>query len=364
MRTGPFTKSRNFVNGAGANVAFASQTWYRNGKDRKTPNPYFMVSDRLLSGAPVWYPSNLGSFKAGGLVRDGLSGPDIRANNDAYAKFRDAVSANSSLGTTLAEWDQSFKMIASRAFQMANGLRALRKGRFGDLTATFEDTLFDAKSASAKRRKWEARKASKRQRTLDQQLSDLWLETHFGWEPLIKDIGAAVAVLQEQAPSVLARGRGRCEIRVTGSRAANQPRDDYTYISRCLMQSRVRVINPNLHLADQMGFINPVGIAWELVPFSFVVDWFVPVGAFINSFTDFVGLELFEYFVTTSRKCTADFRYNPGSEPEPYVVVGESFLMNRVLTKPSVRLGMYPLKVPSISRAATQVSLLLQQLHR
>jgi hypothetical protein len=32
-----------------------------------------------------------------------------------------------------------------------------------------------------------------------------------------------------------------------------------------------------------LGLNNPVGIAWELIPFSFVVDWFVPVGKWLTA---------------------------------------------------------------------------------
>lgn len=38
--------------------------------------------------------------------------------------------------------------------------------------------------------------------------------------------------------------------------------------------------SPSLSTAQQLGLTNPAQLAWELVPFSFVVDWFIPVGDF------------------------------------------------------------------------------------
>ena len=35
---------------------------------------------------------------------------------------------------------------------------------------------------------------------------------------------------------------------------------------------------------------NPLLTAWELVPYSFVVDWFVPIGDFINQYASTDGL--------------------------------------------------------------------------
>jgi hypothetical protein len=31
-----------------------------------------------------------------------------------------------------------------------------------------------------------------------------------------------------------------------------------------------------------LGLTNPLNVAWELVPFSFVVDWFIPIGSFFD----------------------------------------------------------------------------------
>jgi hypothetical protein len=40
--------------------------------------------------------------------------------------------------------------------------------------------------------------------------------------------------------------------------------------------------NPLLAQAANLGLTNPAALAWELVPFSFVADWFVPVGDYLN----------------------------------------------------------------------------------
>jgi hypothetical protein len=36
-----------------------------------------------------------------------------------------------------------------------------------------------------------------------------------------------------------------------------------------------------LSLQRSLGLVNPLEIAWEVVPYSFVVDWFLPVGSYI-----------------------------------------------------------------------------------
>lgn len=55
------------------------------------------------------------------------------------------------------------------------------------------------------------------------------------------------------------------------------------------MKCRMRVIyeyslgNSVFHNLSSFGVTNPASLAWELLPFSFVVDWFLPVGDFLSS---------------------------------------------------------------------------------
>lgn len=50
--------------------------------------------------------------------------------------------------------------------------------------------------------------------------------------------------------------------------------------------------NPELFALASLGLLNPASLAWELVPLSFVVDWIVPVGPFLEAMTAGVGIEL------------------------------------------------------------------------
>lgn len=41
---------------------------------------------------------------------------------------------------------------------------------------------------------------------------------------------------------------------------------------------------------QQLGLDDPLGLIWELTPYSFVVDWFLPVGQWLSSFRSIKGL--------------------------------------------------------------------------
>ena len=51
--------------------------------------------------------------------------------------------------------------------------------------------------------------------------------------------------------------------------------------------------------ANIYGLQNLGETAWELVPFSFIVDWFTNVGATIGSWTPNIGYEILASWVTT-----------------------------------------------------------------
>lgn len=53
---------------------------------------------------------------------------------------------------------------------------------------------------------------------------------------------------------------------------------------------------------NQLGLTNPVEVVWELVPYSFVVDWFLDVGGWVSSLSAAVGVTFVEGSQTLMQK--------------------------------------------------------------
>jgi hypothetical protein len=47
----------------------------------------------------------------------------------------------------------------------------------------------------------------------------------------------------------------------------------------------------SLKQLSQLGITNPALLVWELIPYSFVIDWLIPVGDFLSSLDALVGVE-------------------------------------------------------------------------
>ena len=71
------------------------------------------------------------------------------------------------------------------------------------------------------------------------------------------------------------------------------------------------VSNPWLYGLNSLGLINPLLVAWELTTLSFVFDWFIPVGTFLEALTSSVGIDYSHGYLTSFSR--ADFRLRGAS---------------------------------------------------
>jgi len=116
-----------------------------------------------------------------------------------------------------------------------------------------------------------------------------WLEWVYGWKPLAADIyGAAENMINGSC----ARGHPiRAQAQEIGDRYTSSYTDgngvQYTQVVLSKYQSRIVAFyalgGGDLDTLASYSSLNPVSIAWELVPYSFVVDWFVDVGGYLRN---------------------------------------------------------------------------------
>ena len=331
---GPFSKvvSRAYPASPTIRSFYDSKTWWRRKIRAVTyPNPYTHLWSRTVRNYGT-YLVDAPNSNAGQLVQSGDSYADGIALNKARSRFVTAVRDNSaaSLAVTLVEWEQSNKMIAHRAKQLIDMVVRLKKGDVGGALKALSDR--NQRLADIRRKKQlgrasdatvgrgatrellserDQRKLGNAIRRGSKSVSNAILELQFGWVPLIDDMIKAVKVLSSTPPAHKVVGRGSCTTtRKIGTQAVGQWYTTGTYVSRCHIQAVVFVSNPNVALANQLGLINPVATAWNVIPFTFLVDrYLVPIGGFLNSFSDLLGYRFDTSFTTKTRFATSDERY-------------------------------------------------------
>lgn len=378
--TGPFSKTA-YVNGPPTSYGYKpiwlykTSSWYRQRKPYNLPLGYSMEQKRITS----FQSTQSSSYQDYTQVYYGVPQSFIdNVHNQCYAKFvaktREEHSAseldahghpvvtttgNSGLGTTLAEIKQSKEMITARLELLVRFTKAVRGYRFQD---AFH--LLGMHKKIAQRDAW---LRQTRVRRSAQAFGNNWLEFHFGWSPLIDDIKQAMEVLTGGLPDSKIRVRHKDEERILTWTPAPTP----SYISKDEVETRhyqeqmgadIGVSNPNIWLANRLGLINPLALAWEVVPFSFVVDWFANLNDVIASYSDFYGLTIKNAYTSSLKRVTyRSKRYQQSSGfsetwSSEYVGVG------RVGAIQGPVLRMRPAKATSWVRGLTASSLLLQGL--
>jgi hypothetical protein len=58
----------------------------------------------------------------------------------------------------------------------------------------------------------------------------------------------------------------------------------------CMVRLDYYLENPLLRSLAQLGVTNPAELAWELIPFSFVFDWVLPIGSYLGALDATLGL--------------------------------------------------------------------------
>lgn len=196
--------------------------------------------------------------------------------------------------TDLAEMEQTIDLVKTQFGRIfVVGVKVARLAR--DLyRMDYRRWLRDVRRFKKLKRRGRKTRRVKPPRNWKSFFSQLWLEYRYGWLPSIYSIRDAIAALR----SKLEKGNI-----VTGKASVTVDLND----------SKVEVTSPNAHTTrtevctitgsrtyrgkayaevQNSGAtiqLDPITTAWELVPFSFVVDWGLEVGNWLQAWTPFSG---------------------------------------------------------------------------
>lgn len=205
------------------------------------------------------------------------------ANQQALNRVKNQ---DANLAEDWAERHKSLEMIATSAKNLAESYRALRRGNLVQAANVLGlgRPLGHGKNGAPLRGK---------------KLSDAWLEYRYGWMPIILDAHGAVSALHRSFTSdrtKLCKATGHAELKWF-NRSQTKPDGLTTLTTELTSEVEVHTVlyyrrsNNTLATLDSLGLINPIALGWELLPFSFVVDWFIGIGDFLNNLTTGFGYE-------------------------------------------------------------------------
>jgi len=122
-------------------------------------------------------------------------------------------------------------------------------------------------------------------------LANLTLAFQFGVKPLVQDIHEALSLLTSE-PSRIPTVKVRTNLSGPKGRFITLDNPVFSFSGRLEMSYTVSMgIDTSLwRNLSSLGLTDWRSIAWEVTPWSFVADWFIPIGAYINSLSADLGL--------------------------------------------------------------------------
>jgi hypothetical protein len=141
-----------------------------------------------------------------------------------------------------------------------------------------------------------------------------WLEYQYGWKPLLSDIHGAITALDSQSlDRWKVTVRGSAKSKVAGEvikKLSDDPLANYKVKVDVLHGCKVRIdavpSSAALTTAAALGIANPLSLAWELLPWSFVVDWAWPLGSYFDSFDALAGWDIMGFSSSSFTKATIE----------------------------------------------------------
>lgn len=224
---------------------------------------------------------------------------------------------------SLAEADKTVHMITITATRVFAFYKAIRKGRLGEayrsLGISQHQSVLTHRLLLDEYRRGITSKTSRikhgarrypRPKTVRENAAGYVLETQYGWMPLLQDIKSGAekiaAIVQDDATPVVIRARASklSSSERTGDFYGGTPWNQITVDSvRVQYVLRYRFTDGYLAQAASLGLTNPASLIWEVIPLSFVIDWLVPVGKYLESLSAFHGLDFRSCTLSATRNC-------------------------------------------------------------
>lgn len=219
------------------------------------------------------------------------SGPCRTASNKALDKLYEDMSQK---GDLLVAWKQRQQAIDQAAGLVGGAVRAIRaiKRR-------------DPKILRAILRKNPGAK------DIATQPSSVWLGYWFGIVPTIGDLHHALGIFSTPLPASFFSHTGGSNSSVDWGRNDKAKEGFRGQCEvRCKIGGRVTSVDPNVHLATMLGFGQPLSVGLELIPFSWLVGYFVNIQQLVTNLEPrFPGFSFAQQYTTFSMKFSGTYSY-------------------------------------------------------
>jgi len=228
------------------------------------------------------------------------------ASSKAFARLAKKVGTiEGNLAQDLVQYKQTVNMIADHATRITRAYGAVRHGHFDHAMSI----LYHPAQSKYSRGKPTSIKDS---------TANNWLALQYGWKPLINDIHEAIELikaqnkndegsLQKVVASSTVKSETSSDFDIWGTPGYKAGTVDTVTKSTARYYLMYKQSSTLTNYLQQTGFTNAPNLAWEVLPYSFVVDWFLPIGPWLETLSLWQGKQ----FVTGGlTKFTRSYSYH------------------------------------------------------
>lgn len=276
----------------------------------------------------------------------------LGTENGARTRFLNAVSnQDMQLGASLGEFRETVTGLADLGVDVMRALSGIADA-VGHTKRTIADELLGRPARGMR--------ARKSFRSTGREIRRQWMAYQLGLKPTLSDIEDGTSVIDDAIaggarPAEVVYRKGfktltpnqqvKLQVGMNGGLVGS-----VSVEARCHIASRYRVANPGMVRLQQLGLTNPSSVAWELLQFSWMVDYMFSVGDWLNSFTAQQGLAFYEGTFTRFLRVVdlGDFRFQ-SLYPDTTITGGERIgftfdtgLMRREVLSGPVTPALFP----------------------
>lgn len=260
-----------------------------------------------------------------------LPADDANVDLKALSKLVDKIRGHSfNLGIAMAESRQTLELLINSGYAVYRLAWAIRKGDIREALRALKG-LPGQHRPGLLRKQMEAR-----------DFSSAFLSLRYGWGPLLNDIYEALRFLES-------RQMGRRPLVFRASAKSSSTVNDmvgpgYMPATQSLLVGYKVVLKESVSVARSLGLDNPASVLWEKLPWSFVFDWFIPIGSYLDSWSILGRLEATHVRTVFKRSQAYKLGGPPDTSTKKYIGGGFSSLRWQIVRTPG---GSIDVPLPS-----------------
>lgn len=236
-----------------------------NGKKRIRYNNYNVTITRespLIPSVPLVFCTAGGNLPGGNVLLPWTSQDEFQLQS----RLATAVKGHEfNLAVNLAQSKQLVDMVVDNVRRFSRSLRALKRGDIASATRYLGTTSNRDPKLKAK------------------DISGRWLELQYGWLPALSDTFEAAKAYEQITNMRNTRVVAKLKKKPFPYEGSAAPSN---YLAPGTAKTGKRIIyemEEALSAPRTLGLLDPLSVVWEIIPYSFVIDWFLPIGSYLEN---------------------------------------------------------------------------------